>query len=262
MKKKLSAIGDSLGIVIENPILEALDIDRETELDVTTDGRRIIVEPVRRRRKRVLASAKRVMDAHGETFRKLAERARPDFATWRMSCRSMRRGSPRTRAAPVSAIPAPLDSAVAFDYRASQSSTTNCEIDPSSGAASFVTSVAPWSNAVHAIRRSKSPFAMSRAASADHAITFDDWASDGQTGNCASSACTRATFSWTRVDRCAPNRKLGDDQDGTPKLVGRDTGQPLRDLTPLREHRDGDVRVDDVFHRSSATGRELRCRTS
>ena len=73
MKKKLSAIGNSLGIVIEKPILELLDIDRETELEMTTDGQRLIIEPVRQRRKRVLASAKRVMEAHDETFRKLAK---------------------------------------------------------------------------------------------------------------------------------------------------------------------------------------------
>jgi antitoxin MazE len=72
MKKKLSAIGNSLGIVIEKPILELLDIDRETELEMTTDGQRLIIEPVRQRRKRVLASAKKIMAAHDETFRKLA----------------------------------------------------------------------------------------------------------------------------------------------------------------------------------------------
>ena len=73
MRKRLSAIGNSLGIVIEKPILELLDIDRETELEMTTDGQRLIIEPVRQRRKRVLASAKKVMDAHDETFRKLAK---------------------------------------------------------------------------------------------------------------------------------------------------------------------------------------------
>lgn len=73
MKKKLSAIGNSLGIVIEKPILELLDIDRETELEMTTDGRRLIVEPVRARRTKVLSSARKVMTAHGETFRKLAK---------------------------------------------------------------------------------------------------------------------------------------------------------------------------------------------
>jgi antitoxin MazE len=72
MRKKLSAIGNSLGVVIEKPILELLDIDRETELDMTTDGQRLIIEPIGRRRKRALDSANKVMDAHEETFRKLA----------------------------------------------------------------------------------------------------------------------------------------------------------------------------------------------
>jgi len=73
MKKRLSAIGNSLGIVIEKPILELLAIDRDTDLEMTTDGQRLIIEPVRERRRRVAASAKRVMDAHDETLRKLAK---------------------------------------------------------------------------------------------------------------------------------------------------------------------------------------------
>lgn len=73
MKKKLSAIGNSLGVVIEKPILELLGIDRDTELELTTDGHRLIIEPVRQRRKKFTAAAKQVMDTHEETFRKLAK---------------------------------------------------------------------------------------------------------------------------------------------------------------------------------------------
>ena len=40
---------------------------------MTTDGHRLIIEPIRQRRKRLLASAKKVMDAHDQTFRKLAK---------------------------------------------------------------------------------------------------------------------------------------------------------------------------------------------
>lgn len=47
MRKSLSAIGNSLGLVIEKPILELLSITRDTELEITTDGMRLIVEPVR-----------------------------------------------------------------------------------------------------------------------------------------------------------------------------------------------------------------------
>jgi antitoxin component of MazEF toxin-antitoxin module len=46
MRKNLSAIGNSLGLVIEKPILELLGITRDTELEITTDGTRLIVEPV------------------------------------------------------------------------------------------------------------------------------------------------------------------------------------------------------------------------
>jgi virulence-associated protein VagC len=40
---------------------------------MTTDGQRLIIQPIRQRRKRVLASAKKIMDAHDKTFRKLAK---------------------------------------------------------------------------------------------------------------------------------------------------------------------------------------------
>jgi antitoxin component of MazEF toxin-antitoxin module len=72
MRKKLTAIGNSLGVVIEKPILELLDIDRDTELEMRTDGKLLILEPVRQRRKRVAEAARRVLDRHDETFRKLA----------------------------------------------------------------------------------------------------------------------------------------------------------------------------------------------
>lgn len=78
MRKSLSAIGNSLGLVIEKPILELLNITRDTELEVTTDGTRLIIEPVREleaegRRGRVGAATKRVMKNHDRTLRRLAE---------------------------------------------------------------------------------------------------------------------------------------------------------------------------------------------
>jgi antitoxin MazE len=73
MRKKLSSIGNSLGLVIEKPILELLDIDKDTELEMTTDGARLIIEPIRLRKRRLLASAKKAMDAHDATLRKLAK---------------------------------------------------------------------------------------------------------------------------------------------------------------------------------------------
>jgi len=45
MRKTLTAVGNSLALVIDRPILELLEITRETELRLTTDGRRLIIEP-------------------------------------------------------------------------------------------------------------------------------------------------------------------------------------------------------------------------
>lgn len=73
MRKKLSAVGNSFGLVIEKPILELLSIDRDTELEVTTDGERLIIEPVRTGKKRLRASAEKIMKKHDATFRKLAK---------------------------------------------------------------------------------------------------------------------------------------------------------------------------------------------
>ncbi len=74
MRKKLTAIGNSLGIVIEKPILELLDIDRDTELDLKTDGDRLVLVPIRKGKKqRVKEAMDAVMARHGETFRKLAK---------------------------------------------------------------------------------------------------------------------------------------------------------------------------------------------
>lgn len=73
MRKKLSAVGNSFGLIIEKPILELLSIDRDTELEITTDGERLIIEPVRTGKKSLRASAEKIMKKHDVTFRKLAK---------------------------------------------------------------------------------------------------------------------------------------------------------------------------------------------
>jgi pSer/pThr/pTyr-binding forkhead associated (FHA) protein len=46
MIKTLTAIGNSLGIIIDKPILELLNIDKDTPLEVRTDGAGLIIRPV------------------------------------------------------------------------------------------------------------------------------------------------------------------------------------------------------------------------
>jgi antitoxin component of MazEF toxin-antitoxin module len=74
MIKRLTAIGNSLGLIIDRPILELLEIDKETPLEVRTDGEMLIIRPQRRNRSaRLKAAAERMMNAHDETMRKLAK---------------------------------------------------------------------------------------------------------------------------------------------------------------------------------------------
>lgn len=77
MRKTLTNIGNSLGLIIERPVLELLNIDKDTQLDVSTDGDALIIRPVRAeigdKRARVKASAAKLMKAHHETMKKLAK---------------------------------------------------------------------------------------------------------------------------------------------------------------------------------------------
>ena len=74
MIKKLSSVGNSLGLIIDRPILELLNIDRDTPLEVRTDGEALIIRPAKLTKKeRVRAATKRMMATHQATLRKLAK---------------------------------------------------------------------------------------------------------------------------------------------------------------------------------------------
>jgi len=76
MTKRLQTVGNSSGIIIDKPILELLKITPETELEISTDGERLIITPIRpgAERKRKFARAQeRALAAHETTFRKLAK---------------------------------------------------------------------------------------------------------------------------------------------------------------------------------------------
>lgn len=45
MIKKLIVIGNSYGLLIDKAILDLLRITPDTELEISTDGRRLIIEP-------------------------------------------------------------------------------------------------------------------------------------------------------------------------------------------------------------------------
>ena len=74
MQKKLSIIGNSLGFVIDKPVLELLRIDRDTMLDVSTDGDALIIRSLRDAKdERVRAAALRVAEQHASALEKLAK---------------------------------------------------------------------------------------------------------------------------------------------------------------------------------------------
>jgi antitoxin component of MazEF toxin-antitoxin module len=75
MLKKLTRHGNSLALVIDRPILDLLKIDTETPLDVSTDGKRLIIAPAQlsERRKRFNAAQEWAHKRYGRAFRKLAQ---------------------------------------------------------------------------------------------------------------------------------------------------------------------------------------------
>ena len=75
MIKKLTPHGNSQALVIEKAILQLLKIDKDTPLEVSTDGTKIIISPIhdKRREKAFRAALKKVNKNHGKTLKKLAK---------------------------------------------------------------------------------------------------------------------------------------------------------------------------------------------
>jgi antitoxin component of MazEF toxin-antitoxin module len=76
MVKRLQAIGNSFGVIIDKPILELLRLTPDTGLEVSTDGERLIITPIRAaaaRKRRLERAQLRTLAAHERTFRKLAK---------------------------------------------------------------------------------------------------------------------------------------------------------------------------------------------
>ncbi|KPK36190.1 MAG: AbrB family transcriptional regulator [Nitrospira bacterium SG8_35_1] len=74
MIKKLVSHGNSAALIIDRPIMDLLNVDMSTPLEITTDGRNLIVSPVKSssREKKIKAALDKVNKKHGKTLRKLA----------------------------------------------------------------------------------------------------------------------------------------------------------------------------------------------
>ncbi len=75
MIKTLTAHGNSAAIIIDKPILELLNITMDTPLKITTDGKSLIISPVRgpEREKLFKQALRKVNAEHGPTLKKLAD---------------------------------------------------------------------------------------------------------------------------------------------------------------------------------------------
>jgi antitoxin component of MazEF toxin-antitoxin module len=75
MLKKLTKHGNSLALVIDRPILELLNINTETPLEISTDGRRLIIAPARElgRRQKFEAAQRTAQRRYDKAFKQLAK---------------------------------------------------------------------------------------------------------------------------------------------------------------------------------------------
>ena len=75
MVKHLTQHGNSAALVIDKAVLELLHITMETPLELTTDGRNLVISPLTdaKRGARVRAALDKVNRRHGKTLKALAE---------------------------------------------------------------------------------------------------------------------------------------------------------------------------------------------
>ena len=72
--KTLTRHGNSLALVLDKPILEMLGITAETPLQITTDGKSLIIAPANAdRHKKFLAAADETFRRYPKMLKRLAE---------------------------------------------------------------------------------------------------------------------------------------------------------------------------------------------
>ncbi len=75
MIKKLVAHGNSSALIIDKPILDLLNIDMDTPLEIKTDGINLIISPVKKAAKsrKFRDALEHVNRKHEKTLKKLTE---------------------------------------------------------------------------------------------------------------------------------------------------------------------------------------------
>ena len=74
MVKHLTPHGNSAALVIDKPVMELLHITMKTPLELATDGRNLIISPVRdaKREAKMRAALEAITRRHDKTFKALA----------------------------------------------------------------------------------------------------------------------------------------------------------------------------------------------
>jgi antitoxin MazE len=75
MVKTLIQHGNSSALVIDKPIMDLLNIEQNTPLEIITDGKNIIISPVREsnRLDRLSSSLGKINKKHSKTLKKLSK---------------------------------------------------------------------------------------------------------------------------------------------------------------------------------------------
>jgi antitoxin component of MazEF toxin-antitoxin module len=75
MIKKMIQHGNSAAIIIDKPIMELLDFDIDTPLEISTDGRNLIISPIKdiERLEKLKSSLSKINQKHRRTLEKLAQ---------------------------------------------------------------------------------------------------------------------------------------------------------------------------------------------
>ena len=75
MIKKLARHGNSLALVIDRAVLDLLKIDADTPLDIETDGKSLVISPVRdeRRRRKFEEALSKTNQRYSRMLKRLAE---------------------------------------------------------------------------------------------------------------------------------------------------------------------------------------------
>jgi len=75
MVKKLIQHGNSAALILDKPILDLLDLNLDSSLEITTDGKNIIISPQSdsRKEKDIIASLERINKRYAKTLKRLGE---------------------------------------------------------------------------------------------------------------------------------------------------------------------------------------------